>query len=48
MPPDQLLTTLLIQALYGVRSGRQLMKRLGYRLLPGVGSTVPHIVFPTA
>ena len=28
MPPELLLTALLIQALYWVRSGRQLMKRL--------------------
>jgi transposase len=33
VPPEQLLSTLLIQALYGVRSERQLMEQLNYNLL---------------
>jgi transposase len=33
VPPEQLLSALLIQALYGVRSERQLMEQLNYNLL---------------
>ena len=33
VPPEQLLSTLLIQALYGIRSERQLMEQLNYNLL---------------
>ena len=33
MPPEQLLSALLIQALYGIRSERQLMEHLNYNLL---------------
>ena len=33
VPPEQLLSTLLIQALYGIRSERQLMEQLDYNLL---------------
>ena len=33
MPPEQLLSALLIQALYGIRSERQLMEQLNYNLL---------------
>ena len=33
IPPEQLLTALLIQALYGIRSERQLMEQLDYNLL---------------
>ena len=33
VPPEQLLSALLIQALYGVRSERQLMEQLDYNLL---------------
>ncbi len=33
IPPEQLLSALLIQALYGIRSERQLMEQLDYNLL---------------
>jgi IS5 family transposase len=33
VPPEQLLSALLIQALYGIRSERQLMEQLNYNLL---------------
>jgi hypothetical protein len=33
VPPEQLLSALLIQALYGIRSERQLMEQLDYNLL---------------
>jgi transposase len=33
VPPEQLLSALLIQALYGIRSERQLMAQLNYNLL---------------
>jgi transposase len=33
VPPEQLLSALLIQALYGIRSERQLMEHLNYNLL---------------
>ena len=33
MPPEQLLSALLIQALYGICSERQLMGQLDYNLL---------------
>jgi len=33
VPPEQLLNALLIQALYGIRSERQLMEQLNYNLL---------------
>jgi len=33
VPPDQLLSALLIQVLYGIRSERQLMEQLDYNLL---------------
>ena len=33
MPPEQLLSALLIQVLYGIRSERQLMEQLNYNLL---------------
>ena len=33
IPPEQLLSALLIQALYGIRSERQLMEQLNYNLL---------------
>jgi transposase len=33
VPPEQLLSSLLIQALYGIRSERQLMEQLNYNLL---------------
>jgi transposase len=33
VPPEQLLSTLLIQPLYGTRSGRQPMEQLNYNLL---------------
>src|SRR5258708_4006095 len=33
VPPEQLLSALLIQVLYGVRSERQLMEQLNYNLL---------------
>ena len=33
VPPEQLLSTLLIQVLYGIRSERQLMEQLNYNLL---------------
>ena len=33
VPPERLLSTLLIQALYGIRSERQLMEQLNYNLL---------------
>ena len=33
VPPEQLVSALLIQALYGIRSERQLMEQLNYNLL---------------
>src|SRR5579863_6799299 len=33
VPPEQLLSALLIQALYGIRSERQLMEQVNYNLL---------------
>jgi transposase len=33
IPPEQLLSALLLQAVYGVRSERQLMEQLNYNLL---------------
>src|SRR6516165_6753904 len=33
VPPEQLLSALLLQALYGIRSERQLMEQLNYNLL---------------
>jgi len=33
VPPEQLLSALLLQVLYGVRSERQLMEQLDYNLL---------------
>ena len=33
VPPEQLLSALLIQALYGIRSERQLIEQLAYNLL---------------
>ena len=33
VPPEQLLSALLIQALYGIRSERQLIEQLNYNLL---------------
>ncbi len=33
VPPEQLLSALLIQVLYGIRSERQLMEQLDYNLL---------------
>src|SRR5271167_2328020 len=33
IPPEQLLSALLLQALYGIRSERQLMEQLDYNLL---------------
>jgi transposase len=33
IPPEQLLSALLLQAFYGIRSERQLMERLDYNLL---------------
>ena len=33
VPPEQLLSALLILALYGIRSERQLMEQLNYNLL---------------
>jgi hypothetical protein len=33
VPPEQLLSALLIQVLYGIRSERQLMEQLNYNLL---------------
>jgi Transposase domain (DUF772) len=36
IPPEQLLSALLLQVFYGIRSERQLMEQLGYNLLyPG-------------
>ena len=40
VPPEQLLSALLIQALYGIRSERQLMEQLNYNLLSLVCWTV--------
>ena len=33
VPPEQLLSALLIQALYGIRSERQLMEQVRYTML---------------
>ncbi len=33
IPPEQLLSALLLQVLYGIRSERQLMEQLNYNLL---------------
>ena len=33
IPPEQLLSALLLQVLYGIRSERQLMEQLDYNLL---------------
>ena len=33
IPPEQLLSALLLQVFYGIRSERQLMEQLGYNLL---------------
>src|SRR5664280_223069 len=33
IPPEQLLSALLLQAFYGIRSERQLMEQLGYNFL---------------
>ena len=33
VPPEQLLSALLLQVLYGIRSERQLMEQLNYNLL---------------
>src|SRR5947199_7298466 len=33
IPPEQLLSALLLQVFYGIRSGRQLMEQLDYNLL---------------
>jgi transposase len=47
VPPEQLLSALLIQVLYGVRSERQLMEQLDYKLMYGwfVGLSPDHPVW---
>jgi transposase len=37
IPPEQLLSALLLQVFYGIRSERQLMEQLNYNLRVGVG-----------
>jgi len=40
IPPEQLLSALLLQAFYGIRSERHLIEQLNYNLLPLVCETV--------
>jgi len=42
IPPEQLLLALLLQAIYGIGSQRQLIEQLDYNLLPAglLGSTL--------